>query len=240
MARSERFELPALGIEIRCSIQLSYERISLFNGLETHANVLAQVLPQRPCTPHGVVRIWPRTFQYPASGNGGGSDGRVQAIGGPARRVRGSEHRQIRADIQGSSGFLLEGFPGWRAFPGLAQQLSSSIARNYRPHYRRRFAVVWPRRSRIEPCSSRSACSAVSSLYWWPWLPSPYIGRAVSSRLPSGPCSFSWRSIGSGHRDLLQPFPTFINLAMIECATPIVHRQSSGETKKVPLVTSTR
>lgn len=26
MARSERFELPALGIEIRCSIQLSYER----------------------------------------------------------------------------------------------------------------------------------------------------------------------------------------------------------------------
>ena len=27
MARSERFELPTLGIEIRCSIQLSYERI---------------------------------------------------------------------------------------------------------------------------------------------------------------------------------------------------------------------
>jgi hypothetical protein len=27
MARSERFELPALGIEIRCSIQLSYERV---------------------------------------------------------------------------------------------------------------------------------------------------------------------------------------------------------------------
>ncbi len=26
LARSERFELPALGIEIRCSIQLSYER----------------------------------------------------------------------------------------------------------------------------------------------------------------------------------------------------------------------
>ena len=26
MARSERFELPTLGIEIRCSIQLSYER----------------------------------------------------------------------------------------------------------------------------------------------------------------------------------------------------------------------
>ena len=27
MARSERFELPTLGIEIRCSIQLSYERV---------------------------------------------------------------------------------------------------------------------------------------------------------------------------------------------------------------------
>src|ERR1700722_18556256 len=29
MARSERFELPTLGIEIRCSIQLSYERVYL-------------------------------------------------------------------------------------------------------------------------------------------------------------------------------------------------------------------
>ncbi len=32
MARSERFELPTLGIEIRCSIQLSYERLSRGNG----------------------------------------------------------------------------------------------------------------------------------------------------------------------------------------------------------------
>src|ERR1700761_99736 len=31
LARSERFELPTLGIEIRCSIQLSYERIGLFD-----------------------------------------------------------------------------------------------------------------------------------------------------------------------------------------------------------------
>jgi hypothetical protein len=30
MARSERFELPTLGFEVRCSIQLSYERMSLF------------------------------------------------------------------------------------------------------------------------------------------------------------------------------------------------------------------
>src|SRR5215469_12180216 len=29
MARSERFELPTLGIEIRCSIQLSYERVAV-------------------------------------------------------------------------------------------------------------------------------------------------------------------------------------------------------------------
>jgi hypothetical protein len=30
LARSERFELPTLGIEIRCSIQLSYERQSYY------------------------------------------------------------------------------------------------------------------------------------------------------------------------------------------------------------------
>jgi hypothetical protein len=33
MARSERFELPTLGFEVRCSIQLSYERINVFNRL---------------------------------------------------------------------------------------------------------------------------------------------------------------------------------------------------------------
>jgi hypothetical protein len=27
LARSERFELPTLGFEVRCSIQLSYERV---------------------------------------------------------------------------------------------------------------------------------------------------------------------------------------------------------------------
>jgi hypothetical protein len=32
LARSERFELPTLGIEIRCSIQLSYERLNRRNG----------------------------------------------------------------------------------------------------------------------------------------------------------------------------------------------------------------
>jgi hypothetical protein len=33
LARSERFELPTLGFEVRCSIQLSYERINVFNEL---------------------------------------------------------------------------------------------------------------------------------------------------------------------------------------------------------------
>ena len=28
LARSERFELPTLGFEVRCSIQLSYERMN--------------------------------------------------------------------------------------------------------------------------------------------------------------------------------------------------------------------
>jgi hypothetical protein len=41
VARSERFELPTLGFEVRCSIQLSYERVSLFNGLATTPNFLA-------------------------------------------------------------------------------------------------------------------------------------------------------------------------------------------------------
>ena len=40
MARSERFELPTLGIEIRCSIQLSYERINVFNVLAQGSNFL--------------------------------------------------------------------------------------------------------------------------------------------------------------------------------------------------------
>src|SRR5258706_13428895 len=43
MARSERFELPTLGFEVRCSIQLSYERVSLFNGLAESPKVLGPV-----------------------------------------------------------------------------------------------------------------------------------------------------------------------------------------------------
>jgi hypothetical protein len=40
VARSERFELPTLGFEVRCSIQLSYERVSLFSGLAESLKVL--------------------------------------------------------------------------------------------------------------------------------------------------------------------------------------------------------
>ncbi len=42
MARSERFELPTLGIEIRCSIQLSYER----NGVSISGQPCER---KRPC-----------------------------------------------------------------------------------------------------------------------------------------------------------------------------------------------
>ena len=41
LAHSERFELPTLGIEIRCSIQLSYECIKDFNGLAERSKFLA-------------------------------------------------------------------------------------------------------------------------------------------------------------------------------------------------------
>ena len=47
VAHSERFELPTLGIEIRCSIQLSYERINKFNNLTAALNFLADLLPLR-------------------------------------------------------------------------------------------------------------------------------------------------------------------------------------------------
>jgi hypothetical protein len=46
LARSERFELPTLGFEVRCSIQLSYERASLFNGLAGRLNPLGKGPPK--------------------------------------------------------------------------------------------------------------------------------------------------------------------------------------------------
>ena len=43
LARSERFELPTLGFEVRCSIQLSYERVSVFNDLAESPKALGAV-----------------------------------------------------------------------------------------------------------------------------------------------------------------------------------------------------
>ena len=63
LARSERFELPTLGFEVRCSIQLSYERVSLFNGLAGHPNSLGAELGTEKAaeTPFGFLdyQTWP-------------------------------------------------------------------------------------------------------------------------------------------------------------------------------------
>jgi hypothetical protein len=87
--RSERFELPTLGIEIRCSIQLSYERVLNYiieiawffnmNGSESLAVSCCvcckkfllrinecQVLPAAPCDTHATY--WSRGSIYPGGG----------------------------------------------------------------------------------------------------------------------------------------------------------------------------
>ena len=51
LARSERFELPTLGIEIRCSIQLSYERLSFLRGLASQLPGLLVGSGCRGCEP---------------------------------------------------------------------------------------------------------------------------------------------------------------------------------------------
>jgi hypothetical protein len=59
MARSERFELPTLGFEVRCSIQLSYERICLFQWVGRVPNFLGtnQALTMSAKNNFGGVRI---------------------------------------------------------------------------------------------------------------------------------------------------------------------------------------
>ncbi len=54
MARSERFELLTLGIEIRCSIQLSYERIEAWENPARHRN---QPGTDCECRPFGMLRL---------------------------------------------------------------------------------------------------------------------------------------------------------------------------------------
>src|SRR5258708_33292395 len=46
LARSERFELPTLGIEIRCSIQLSYERLRRLDELASVVAAAGQLVRQ--------------------------------------------------------------------------------------------------------------------------------------------------------------------------------------------------
>jgi hypothetical protein len=46
VVRSERFELPTLGIEIRCSIQLSYERLIRFDELASVVAAAGQLVTQ--------------------------------------------------------------------------------------------------------------------------------------------------------------------------------------------------
>jgi hypothetical protein len=48
VARSERFELPTLGFEVRCSIQLSYERVC---GLDY------QTWPDRASSPRPIQTL---------------------------------------------------------------------------------------------------------------------------------------------------------------------------------------
>ncbi len=66
LARSERFELPTLGFEVRCSIQLSYERVSLFNDLGESPKVLEHC----PGTENDGQSIfaWPRIADLPDAG----------------------------------------------------------------------------------------------------------------------------------------------------------------------------
>ncbi len=55
LARSERFELPTLGFEVRCSIQLSYERMGVFRGLP--GILTLSWLPRLKTPRHPVIRV---------------------------------------------------------------------------------------------------------------------------------------------------------------------------------------
>ena len=55
MARSERFELPTLGFEVRCSIQLSYERVRGVD-YQTWPDRASSLLPGRPGRRAGLWR----------------------------------------------------------------------------------------------------------------------------------------------------------------------------------------
>ena len=79
MARSERFELPTLGFEVRCSIQLSYERMGVSKvgpGIPTFGMEPGPKTPLRP-----IIRVARTELPHPiATWRAAGSPGE------PARR----------------------------------------------------------------------------------------------------------------------------------------------------------
>jgi hypothetical protein len=67
LARSERFELPTLGIEIRCSIQLSYERVTVADTRDV-PTILSGLCLKQACSETGALR----------NRDGGGHPGRYR------------------------------------------------------------------------------------------------------------------------------------------------------------------
>jgi hypothetical protein len=84
LARSERFELPTLGFEVRCSIQLSYERVP---GSITRLGGTGPAGCRRPCPKQpGRVAAPPRSKkQQPRDASVGGRISCRRACGGPGR-----------------------------------------------------------------------------------------------------------------------------------------------------------
>jgi hypothetical protein len=78
LARSERFELPTLGFEVRCSIQLSYERVP---GSITRLGGTGPAACRRPCPRQ--LGVWQKQQRSDASV--GGRISCRRACGGPGR-----------------------------------------------------------------------------------------------------------------------------------------------------------
>jgi hypothetical protein len=79
VARSERFELPTLGIEIRCSIQLSYERVAA-SDIRVRKSVLEHRPRNRDAAGH------PARYRRPNPGSSGWMTGRHNRQRCPAPR----------------------------------------------------------------------------------------------------------------------------------------------------------
>ena len=95
LARSERFELPTLGFEVRCSIQLSYERVRGVD-YQTWPDRASSLLPGRPGRRAG---LWRRRDRSEA----GMSAAVLAEIGRrtlPAAVVEGAVWRTCRAAVR--------------------------------------------------------------------------------------------------------------------------------------------